>query len=219
MGQSLWMCCSQPQPQPVGAGQEPCGRSTQAIGHLLFRSSGHFSRMENPHLESWSPGSAVSEQPMDREEPPKPPLAQGTVTLMPIGGNTSVEPSSRDSPGQSHEEMCNTGGTKICLAPIQPWAPAGTIMARQFPARWALPCLHPSSCHRQQGWAGHSCHFRPGNEGLHWSHLPKSFCQCDLTQVETPARGEPSAALDVGSRVTVLVVDLLTTCELLSATP
>lgn len=135
MGQSLWMCCSQPQPQPVGAGQEPCGRSTQAVGHLLFRSSGHFSRMENPHLESWSPGSAGSEQPMDREEPPKPPLAQGTVTLMPIGGNNSVEPSSRDSPGQSHEEMCNTGGTKICLAPIQPWAPAGTIMARQDPCQ------------------------------------------------------------------------------------
>lgn len=61
-------------PASAPAPQEPCRRSTQAIGQLLFHSSGHFSWVENAHLEGWSPGS---EQPMAGRSHQKLPLLRG----------------------------------------------------------------------------------------------------------------------------------------------
>lgn len=61
MGQSLWMCCSQPQPQPIRCWPGALWKEHTSCRTVMCHSSGHFCRVENPHLESWSPGS---EQPM-----------------------------------------------------------------------------------------------------------------------------------------------------------
>lgn len=147
---------------PSGAGREPCGRSTQALGWLLlFQSASHFSRMENPRLESWSPGSAGSEQPAGREEPPKPPLAQGTVTRMPIGQNSFTDPTSRDSPesellGGLQYRSCQNF---LCSCPAAgagrrdaAWPRAGRAVHLRRAGITRL-CPQPSSCRRQWGWA------------------------------------------------------------------
>lgn len=116
MEQSPWLCCSQPQPQPIrcwpGAlWKEHTSYRSVIVSliwplfslFLIFHQVGGKSPLGE--LEPWQCRQRAAH---DREEPLKPIFAQGTVTLMPISGNSSVEPSSRDSLGQSHEEISST---------------------------------------------------------------------------------------------------------------
>lgn len=152
----------QPRHQPVGHWLGAVWREHTGYRSVIVISfSVRFSRVENPHLESWSPGRAGSEQPMGWEELPTPPLARGTITLMPISQNNFRGPTSRDGPelellgGLQHRRCQNFPGS--C-----PAAGAGRQDAAQPGAGRAVPlcrvgiaglCPQPCSCHWHQGWA------------------------------------------------------------------
>lgn len=145
MGQLLVSSLS---PSRLGAGWEPRERSTPAVGQLLlFHSAGRFSQMENPRLESWSPGS---ECPVGREELPNPPLARGTVMLPPVCQGNFMEPTSRNGPELEQGEVCDTGAAK------RPWL-LPSCDAVWPGAGWAVRPLDGHrpwhrSCRRQRGW-------------------------------------------------------------------
>lgn len=85
MEQSLCMCCSQPQPQPFGCWPGALWKEHTHRSGVVSLIWSLFSGGKSP-LGELEPRQGRQRAAHGREEPPKPPFAQGTVTLMPISG-------------------------------------------------------------------------------------------------------------------------------------